>query len=279
MELNPSMFQPHVPRGKTRRFFALVGVIYHTIVHNLRSGHRNAVVGLLFAMMKGLTLVAVFFVMFTLIGIRSSPVRGDFLLYIMSGVFLFMTHISAVSAVQGGGSVTPSVMQHPPMNAIVKIVAAALATLYQQMLTIVIVLTVYHIVITPITIDQPGGALCMFLLAWFSGCVVGLLFLALQPWLPNVTGIISQLYRRLNMIASGKMFLANSLPASMLPFFEWNPLFHAIDQARGFIFLHYNPFQTSLMYPVYLSLVIMVIGLMAEFFTRKHVSASWSAGR
>ncbi|WP_375253704.1 ABC transporter permease [Yoonia sp.] len=273
------MFQPHVPRGKTRRLFAMMGVIYHTIVHNLRGGHRNAVVGLLFAMAQGLTLVVVFYGMFMLIGVRGSPVRGDFLLYIMSGVFLFMTHIAAVSAVQSGGNATSSVMQHAPMNAIVGIISAALASLYQQFLTIVIVLAAYHIIVTPITIDQPGGALIMFLMAWYSGCVVGLLFLALGPWLPNLTGVISQLYRRLNMIASGKMFLANSLPASMMPFFEWNPLFHTIDQGRGFIFLHYNPFQTSLMYPIYLSIVIMMIGLMAEFFTRKHVSASWSAGR
>lgn len=273
------MFQPIVPRGKTRRFFAMVGVIYHTIVHNLKGGHRNAVVGLMLAIAQSLTLVAVFFVMFTLLGVRQSPVRGDFLLYIMSGIFLFMTHIAAVSAVQGGGSSTSSMMQHGPMNAIVGLVSSALATLYQQFFSICIILTVYHIAITPIMIDRPIGALCMFIMAWFSGCTVGLLFLALGPWFPNATGVISQLYRRANMIASGKMFLANSLPASMLPFFDWNPLFHIIDQTRGFVFLHYNPFQTSLTYPVYVSLVIMVIGLMAEFFTRKHVSASWSAGR
>jgi hypothetical protein len=33
------------------------------------------------------------------------------------------------------------------------------------------------------------------------------------------------------------------------------------------------------MYPIYVSLVILVIGLMAEFFTRQHVSVSWFAGR
>lgn len=279
MEPTFSMFDAPVPRGKTRRLFAMAAVIYHTIVHNLRGGHRNAVVGILFTMAQGMTLVVVFYGMFTLIGVRGSPVRGDFLLYIMSGVFLFMTHIAAVSAVQSGGSTVISMMQHAPMNAMVAIIASAMTTLYQQFVTIVIVLTIYHVIVTPITIDKPSLALCMFIMAWFSGCVIGLLFLALSPWLPRFTSIVLQLYRRLNMIASGKMFLANSLPASMLPFFEWNPLFHTIDQARGFIFLHYNPFQTSLMYPIYLSLVIMVIGLMAEFFTRQHVSASWFAGR
>lgn len=273
------MFKTPVHTSKTRLFFAMAGVTYHTIVQSLRGGHRNAVVGILFTMAQGLTLVLMFYAMFTLIGVRGSPVRGDFLLYIMSGVFLFMTHIAAVSAVSGAGNPLSAIMMHQPMNTLVAILAAALATLYRQFLTILIVLTVYHIVITPIAIDKPVMALAMFILAWFTGCAVGLLFLALDPWLPNASPVMMQLYRRLNMIASGKMFLANSLPASMVALFDWNPLFHIIDQARGFIFLHYNPFQTSLMYPVYVGIALLMIGLMAEFFTRQHVSVSWSAGR
>jgi ABC-type polysaccharide/polyol phosphate export permease len=273
------MFQTAVHKSKTRLFFSMAGVTYHTIVHSLRGGHRNAVVGILFTMAQGLTLVLVFYAMFLLIGVRSSPVRGDFLLYIMSGVFLFMTHIAAVTSVSTAGNPISSMMLHPPMNTIIAIIAAALATLYKQFFTIIMVLLIYHIVVSPITIDQPIPAMGMFLLAWFTGCVVGLLFLALTPWLPNLSGILLQLYRRANMIASGKMFLANSLPASMIAVFDWNPLFHIIDQGRGYIFLHYNPFQTSLMYPVYVGIALLMIGLMAEFFTRQHVSVSWSAGR
>lgn len=277
--LSQQMFETPVHRSTTGRFFAMVGVSYHTIVHSLRSSHRNAVVGIVITMMQSMTMVIVFLCMFYLIGLRSSPVRGDFLLFIMSGVFLFMTHIMSVSAVAGAGNPISVMMMHPPMNTMVAIISSALATLYKQFLTIAIVLTVYHIAINPVTIDQPVYALLMFLLAWFSGCVVGLIFLALNPWLPNLSPLLMQLYRRANMIASGKMFLANTLPASMIAIFDWNPLFHIIDQSRGFVFLHYNPFQTSLMYPVYLSLVILMVGLMAEFFTRQHVSMSWSAGR
>jgi ABC-type polysaccharide/polyol phosphate export permease len=257
----------------------MVGVTYHTTVHGMRGGHRNAVVGILLDMLRGLTMVAVFFVMFQLIGIRSSPVRGDFLLYIMSGVFLYMTHIMAVGAVAGAGNPTAAAMLHPPMNTLIAITAAAIGSLYKQFFTILVVLTIYHIAFTPVAIDKPIPALGMFILAWFTGCAVGLLFLAIQPWFPNATPVILQLYRRANMIASGKMFLANTLPASMVALFDWNPLFHIIDQTRGYVFLHYNPFQSSLMYPIYVGIAILMIGLMAEFFTRQHVSVSWSAGR
>lgn len=42
------------------------------------------------------------------------------------------------------------------------------------------------------------------------------------------------------MIASGKMFVANTLPNFMLAMFDWNPLLYTIDQARGFAFINYT---------------------------------------
>jgi ABC-type polysaccharide/polyol phosphate export permease len=53
------------------------------------------------------------------------------------------------------------------------------------------------------------------------------------------------------MVASGKMFVANSLPGSVLVMFTWNPLFHVIDQARGFAFIDYQPRNSDLFYPLY----------------------------
>jgi ABC-type polysaccharide/polyol phosphate export permease len=81
------------------------------------------------------------------------------------------------------------------------------------------------------------------------------------------------------MIASGKMFVVNMLPPTMYKMFSWNPLFHNIDQARGFIFINYFPHKTSLMYPVYVGIVLVMLGLIGEFYTRRHASLSWSARR
>ena len=81
------------------------------------------------------------------------------------------------------------------------------------------------------------------------------------------------------MVTSGKMFVANAMPGFMLAMFDWNPLFHCIDQARGFVFVNYNPHHSSVTYPLFLSLALIMIGLMGEFYTRRHASASWGAGR
>jgi ABC-type polysaccharide/polyol phosphate export permease len=273
------MFQVRVNKTKTQSFIAMLAVVYHSIVRSARSGHRNAIVALLLNMMQGVMLVGMFFLFFRVLGMRSSPIRGDMLLFLITGVFLFLTHIKAVKEVAGAGSSTSAMMLHGPMNTIIAIIAAAMACLYQQFLTLVFVLGIYHAAFAPVVIDDPIPAFGFFLLAWFTGCTMGLLFLALRPWFPKFTTILMQLYRRSNMIFSGKMVVVNTMPAHLLPFFEWNPLFHTIDQIRGAVFLHYNPHVTSTTYPLYLALVCLMIGLMGEFFSRQHASVSWAAGR
>ena len=266
------MFQTRRTKSTAQSLFQNLELIYSVTVRNVRGSHKNAVIGMLISIMQSLILVAVFILMFIVIGIRSSPIRGDFLLYIMSGIFLYRTHIQSVSAMKGAGNALAPMMLYAPMNPIVSMVAAALAILYEQFLAIVIVLTVYHCGFNPITIDNLIGAMGMFLLAWFSGICVGVLFLALTPWMPQVMSIVQRFYIRINMIASGKMFLVNSLPASMIAMFDWNPLFHIIDQNKGYVFLHYNPHFTNGMYPLYVSCVLLVLGMMGVFYTRLNAS-------
>jgi ABC-type polysaccharide/polyol phosphate export permease len=108
---------------------------------------------------------------------------------------------------------------------------------------------------------------------------VGLVLLVMKPWAPGIVGIISTIYQRANMIASGKMFLANTLPSFMLAMFDWNPLFHCIDQARGFVFINYNPHYSNWEYAAWVALVLIMLGLMGEFYTRRRASISWNAKR
>jgi ABC-type polysaccharide/polyol phosphate export permease len=273
------MFQPRVSRTGTQSALALLELIFHVSVRQVRKSHGSAVVGLLMNIVQSVLMVLVFYLMLELLGARGTAVRGDFLLYIMTGVFMFMTHVKALGAVAGSEGPTSPMMKHSPMNTIVAIAAAALGALYLQVLSAAAILFVYHAVFTPVTIDEPVGTLGMLLLSWGTGVAIGMIVLAARPWWPEGMTIVTTLYQRLNMIFSGKMFLANKMPGYLLPWFDWNPLFHTIDQTRGFVFLNYSPHYTSISYPVCVMLALMMLGLMGEFYTRKYMSASWTAGR
>lgn len=273
------MFQTRQSTSRIATAFRLLELIYHSIVREIRKDHRYAVIGLLMNMMQTIVFVVAFFFMFSILGLRGTAIRGDFLLFIMSGIFLFLTHTKSMSAVLKAEGPASAMMKHTPMNPVISITASAIAALYIQVLSMIFVIYLYHAIMGPITIFKPFAAFAMVLLAWFTGVAVGIVFLAIRPWSPGIVAIASTIYARMNMIASGKMFVANALPGYMLALFDWNPLFHCIDQSRGFTFVNYSPHYTSISYPLIVASVLVIIGMMLEFYTRKHASASWEATR
>ena len=276
------MFETRKPRSRLASAVYISELIYHNSVRAVRKSHGNAFMALFMNMLQTIIFVLAFYFMFQILGMRSTALRGDFMIYIMTGVFLYMTHTRTLGAVVGSEGPASPMMQHAPMNTAIAIASAMLSTLYIQVLSLVFILFIYDVAFNPFVlqdIHDPIGCLAMVLLSWFSGAAIGMILLAAKPWFPTPVSILSTIYQRANMIASGKMFVANTLPASMLAMFDWNPLFHTIDQARGYAFVDYNPRNSNWEYALYLSLALLMIGLMAEFYTRKHASASWSARR
>lgn len=274
------MFQStRKPQSGLGSALAMFEVIYHSIVRSVRKSHNNAFLAVAMNMLQAVIFVMAFYVMFSVLGLRGAAIRGDFLLYIMTGIFLYMTHTKSLGAVVGAEGPASPMMQHAPMNTIVSICSAALGALYVQVLSLFVILFVYHVAFTPVEIEQPFAAFGMLLLAWFTGCALGLVLLAIKPWFPTFVSIFTQVYQRANMIASGKMFVANTLPSFMLAMFDWNPLFHTIDQSRGFTFINYNPRYSSWEYAWWVGVILLMIGLMGEFYTRRHASISWNARR
>jgi ABC-type polysaccharide/polyol phosphate export permease len=273
------MFRPQIKSTTTRSAFGLLELIFHAAVRSVRKSHGNAMIGLLLSILQTVLLIAIMFFVMSLLGGIRSKVRGDFMLFVMSGVFMYMTHTKALMAVAGSEGPTSAIMKHSPMNTLVSIASSALGALYLQVLSASFVLYFYHAAIKPITIHEPLGMVAMFLLSWGSGAAIGTIFLAMKPWNPPVVGIITSIYQRANMIASGKMLVANATPTSILNIFDWNPLFHTIDQGRGFVFLNYHPRYSNWQYPVVIMIICLLVGLMGEYYTRKHASISWGAGK
>lgn len=274
-----TLFQQRHTRNIFEAAFTTLALIYHMTVYKIRMSDRNAVVGLLTQVVRSLTMVAVFYIMFYVLGVRASPIRGNFIVYIMTGIFMFMTHNNGIKSVMSAETSVSPLMKHTPMNTAISITASALAGLYTQVLASVVILMMTSAFIEPLNIENIYACTGLFILAWFSGCCIGMVFRALQPWWPKGIAVISQFYVRMNMFTSGKMVVANTLPPMMLHLFDWNPLFHVIDQTRGYAFVNYTPHNSSIIYPVYVCLAAGMIGLMGEYATRNSMSISWSATR
>lgn len=250
---------------------SLFELSYISIVRSFRSSTGGSMLGLAGLLMKPLLLFTVFYVMFEVFG-RTAVIRGDFLLFMMTGIFLYLAHIQAVQNLKGAGHATAGMLFYAKTSTLLSILAAAVNQLYIVVLSVIVIMGTAYLIRGHLEVYNPAGMLLPFFLAWASGLSVGLLFMAFSPLAPSVIPMFYQVYRRAQMITSGKMFVANALPSAYLPFFSWNPLFHAIDQARGHAFINYIPRYTSIEYPLYFTLAALAIGFTGEFAMRARQS-------
>ena len=264
--VNKSMFQASM---------AFMELLFHSIVRDIRTSSGNAVLGLALVILQSLLMLAIFFALFSVLGMKSALIRGDFVIFLLTGIFLFLTHNKAVSSAQGALAPIGGMTLHAPISTPLNILSAVIASLYTQLLGFSLILLVVHILRGGLEFYHPTGLIFPFFMAWASGVAIGLMFGALRPFAPKFIPMLALLYRRANMITSGKIMPVNYMSASMVAWFDWNPLFHTIDQARGAAFVNYFPRHTNMEYPVYLSLSLIMFAMMVEFWLRKNMSSSW----
>lgn len=178
------MFTQRRTRSMGGAIFTTAALIYHQTVQNLRKTHRNAVLGLVLTMLQASIMIGAFFLMYVILGVRAAPLRGDFMLFIMSGIFLFMAFNQCLGAVSSAGKATSAMLKHGPMNTAISMCGAALAALYNNMLTALVLVGLYHTLWQPIQIEDWKASLGMMVFAWFAGGAVGLLLLSITSWLP-----------------------------------------------------------------------------------------------
>lgn len=250
-------------------------LIFHSVVRAVRNQSGGATLGLLFVVSMSLVMLAFFYIMFELLGLRRLAIRGDFVVYLLTGIFLFLTHNQAISKTMSAESPIGPMMKHAPMTSVVSIAASAFSVLYLQTFGMFLILFAVHVLRGGLEYADPGAMILPFMLAWSSGVAIGLIFRVLKPFFPRLIPIFAQFYRRANMITSGKIMPANFMGMAAAQWFSWNPLFHAIDQARGAAFVNYFPRYTNIEYPLYFTITVIILGLMADFWLRKNMSLSW----
>lgn len=95
------MFQTTAPRSRLGSAVYVLELIYHNSVRAVRKSHGNAFIAIFMNMLQTIIFVMAFYVMFQILGLRGTALRGDFMIYIMTGVFLYMTHSKTLGAVVG----------------------------------------------------------------------------------------------------------------------------------------------------------------------------------
>ena len=248
-------------------------LIFHSVVREVRTQSGNATFGILKEVTQIATFMLMFYLLFLFMG-RSVAIRGDFMMFLLTGIVLMLTHMKAIGTSMQASNATSAIMQHAPMTVMLSIMARAFAGLYFQFVAVALVVLVLWIVGSDLTVQNPAGLGLPVFFSWASGIAIGMVFMNVKPVAPGPMKAFSMLYRRAQMVTSGKFIPAAYMPAAMIPYFAWNPLFHCIDQARVATFVNYNSDVSNIAYPIWFTIVALTLGLMGEFWARKNLSKS-----
>ncbi|MEM9717198.1 MAG: ABC transporter permease [Pseudomonadota bacterium] len=261
------------PLGRIIEFLRL---LYVSTINEIRGGSANALKAILMRVVQMVIMIVAFFALMSFTGLRNMGLRGDQILFTASGIFLFFIMNGAFKAALDQNPNAGQNM-HAPITPLLTLLSSALAQLYINILTIFLIGLIIHTLIEPISVDNPKKLAAAVFWTWICGISIGTVFGGVGAFFPIVKSLAPMIMMRLNMVFSGKMFAANSLPAAMIPFFWWNPLFHTIDQARDAIFLNYTARYTTMEYTMWFTFAAFAIGLMLLHAAKKLVSASWGA--
>lgn len=124
-----------IPTGAFSSAMSISALIYHSVVRSVRKQHNNAFIAIAVNVLQVGTFIGVFHLVFSIRGLRGAAIRGDFLIYIMSGIFLFKTHTKTMQGVFASEGPSSPMRQHAPMNTVISIMAAAFGDLYSQLLS------------------------------------------------------------------------------------------------------------------------------------------------
>ncbi len=265
---------PQVPQ---KSFFIgtleFIELVYHSVVREVRMQSGNATFGILKELGNMAMFIGMFYLIFTFLG-RSTAIRGDFMMFLLTGIVLMVTHMKAIGSVMSGSNAISSIMQHAPMTVILSIIANAFTGLYMQLCAVIIIVFFLWVFGMDLTIDNPAGLALPVFFAWASGISIGFIFLMVAPFAPKFMKTFTSVYMRAQMVTSGKFIPAGYMPTALIGWFDWNPLFHCIDQARLAAFVNYNKEASSMSYPIYFTAACIVLGLMGELWARKNLSKS-----
>lgn len=262
-------------QGFLTQVYASCSLVYALVVRDLRTEHKNAALGILLSVAQPLVMGLVFYGFMVLLDGGGGQIRGDSLTFVVTGFLIFFTHIRTVSAVTG--SLRQDMLNHQRLTPFLMVSVKAAGALYKNVFALLIMFAANYLLRGVYEMHDPLRFISVILWCWLGGIAAGTIFLALDRYL-SWGGVLSTTYIRIMFFTSGKFFIASKVGGAIRPYFDWNPLFHLLDQGRGAIFVNYAARTTSMDYAIAVVLILLVVGFLTESYVRRHYNVSHAPG-
>ncbi|MGR3608783.1 MAG: ABC transporter permease [Sulfitobacter sp.] len=205
----------------------------------------------------GVTLMVVIFST----GFRSPPLGTNFAIYYASGLLPFIMFNSTAAKVQQSINYSRQLLAYPRVTFMDALLARLFLNILTQAMVGVMIFSFILIVYDTRTILDIPRLLNAYAMAIGIGFGIGVLncvFISRQAVWQNIWSVIS----RPLVFVSGVIFLHDRIPEPFSTWLEWNPLVHAIGEARKAFYYSYRGAYVDYSYPYFFALICTVLGLL-----------------
>ncbi|MCB5408454.1 ABC transporter permease [Pseudogemmobacter sp. CC-YST710] len=216
--------------------------------------------GYVWAVLEPIGTIAIFALGFSLF-IHKPPLGSDFLLFFATGFLPFSMYLSISTKVQLALRYSLPLLNYPRVVWIDAVIARlALAVITDLTVMFIVLSTLIWLGRDQMLLDfapMLTGLGMIVIGATGIGLINGLLA-GLVPIWPTLWNIIN----RPIFLASGVLFLFDSMPSVAQDFLWWNPLLQAISEFRSGFYSGYDPDFISLPYVFGVTMVLLTMGLL-----------------
>lgn len=220
--------------------------------------------GILAIVAEPIAQIAVFSFIFTFID-RAVPVEAPIWVFITSGVLVWITFSTTLKRVARSLDANQALLMHRPVTPL----DAALSRVFLEFAVwsgLATIFTAYLFVSGYLT-RWTSDYILLLSLASLSGSAFGILILSAKrvyPWVQQG----SDLLLRILFFISCVFYSPTMLPKQAMDFILLNPIAHLVDATRATLFTGYPDAGTTLLYPLWVSLVALALALLTERATR-----------
>lgn len=240
--------------------FSALRSIAALMLREMGSTYGRSPGGYLWAILEPLGAITVMAVAFSLI-LRNPPIGTSFILFFATGHLAFSLYGTIAQKVQTSLRYSRALLAYPRVTWLDAVLARFLLngltelTVFALVMTGILMIQDTHAILDIVPILQSLGVAA--LLGLGVGLVNGLLSGLIPLW-PSLWGIVT----RPLFIASGVLFLYESMPPVVQSVLWWNPLIHVTALMRSGFYTTYDPAFVSLPYCCGVALVLIAAGLL-----------------
>lgn len=242
-------------------------VVSALILRETRSRYGNSKLGFFWALFEPFAHIAVFMAIFSAMG-RAIPIGDSMGVFILTGIAPWLLFNNIVTGIMGGVEGNRALLGYPQVMPLDTMIARIL--LESSTIIIIFLLFIGLALNFGFTIEIDDVLMMMssvgILVVLAAG--VGMINAAIKLYYPSYATIYSALSRPFYFM-SGIFFTADFLSPEVLGLIDFNPILHIVEWFRSGFYRSFNSEFYDTNYVFTTTLVIFIIGLMAERATRK----------